>query len=165
MKVCKTCKKEKSLNLFPKDSCQTSGYSLYCKVCNRITQKAYRDKNKRLLVEKRKIWGIENGEALKKKERVRSFSITPGIYMVKNLITGAFYIGQSTRPYIRKANHFSTSEKKIAPLHLAMSEYGKKAFVFGIIEHCTEEELLERESYYIQKLKPQYNTRLCNNNH
>jgi group I intron endonuclease len=38
-----------------------------------------------------------------------------------------------------------------------LKQYGRNTFVFGIIEHCEPEQLLERERYYINLYNPEYN--------
>jgi hypothetical protein len=36
-------------------------------------------------------------------------------------------------------------------------EYGSSCFIFGMLEHCSKEELLAKEEYYIRIYKPEYN--------
>jgi hypothetical protein len=96
--------------------------------------------------------------------RERNNRIPAGVYMIKCLVNGKCYIGQSKRPYLRRACHFSTYttksniDKQNLLIKADMKQYGKSAFVFGIIEHCEVDKLLERETYYISKLNPAYNT-------
>jgi group I intron endonuclease len=71
--------------------------------------------------------------------------------MVKNLITNECYIGQSTKPYRRRTQHFSihsnpNTKYTVKQLQSAMRQYGPESFIFGIIEHCEPELLLERET-------------------
>jgi hypothetical protein len=161
MKFCPKCKQEKNLDLFAKDCATKSGYQCYCRACVKVVYKAYREKNKEEVNERRKLWGEQNKEHVKAYSQKITESISPGVYMIKNKLTGDCYIGQSTQPYRRRGNHFSLKKKevkyKIKALHEAMLKYGKEVFVFGVIEHCSEEELLQKEKYYIQEYKPQYN--------
>jgi hypothetical protein len=161
MKTCLKCNKDKLPEDFYKFSSRKDGLTSYCKVCyKQIGSKSYQS-NSSSYKENAKKWFENNRDKAKVIVYKKFKSIEPGVYMIKNLITGDSYIGQSTAPYRRRANHVSISEKKTAPLHVAVQKYGKEAFVFGIIEHCPEEELLNREEYYIQQFKPTYNTRLC----
>jgi hypothetical protein len=92
----------------------------------------------------------------------KSKCIEPGVYMIKNQITGERYIGSSKRPYRRRSDHFSIQTGRITTnenMQIDLKQYGKLAFVFGILEHCELEQLLEREQYYINLLNPEYNVK------
>jgi predicted GIY-YIG superfamily endonuclease len=83
-----------------------------------------------------------------------------GVYMIKNKITGQCYIGQSVKPNRRRTEHFSkltTNHVSNSQLQNAIKQYGKICFVFGVLEHCSKEELLVKEKYYIDLYKPEYN--------
>lgn len=41
------------------------------------------------------------------------------------------------------------------------NKYGKDKFFFTILEECSEEEVILRETYYIQKYKPTLNSDQC----
>jgi group I intron endonuclease len=87
-------------------------------------------------------------------------SVPSGIYKIKNLKTGEFYIGASVKPVRRITEHFTLSKKKdkVSPhLHNSLLEFGKSNFIWGMLEYCPENNLLEREQYWINKLKPKYN--------
>lgn len=99
-----------------------------------------------------------------------------GIYKITNLANGKFYIGQSRDVYTRwKAHtisiHDNSSESVI---RMAFSKYGLRKqvskpgdfnnFRFEIIERCEEAKLLERESFYIQTMQPEYNVQLMGTN-
>lgn len=75
-----------------------------------------------------------------------------GIYKITNKINGKSYIGQSVniknRWYVHKAT------KDDYPIHRAIQKYGKNNFSWEVLEECSEQQLSEREIYYISK----YNT-------
>jgi len=80
-----------------------------------------------------------------------------GIYKITNLITGDCYIGKTKNFRKRLWNH------KYKGIHSEdfesdIEKYGWDNFKAEIIEECTEAELTEREAYYIETLKPAYNT-------
>ena len=129
--------------------------------CKEQTYQWYAN-NKERHKENTKRWMESNTERNKITSSIKYNSVSPGVYMIKCLANGKCYIGQSKKPYVRRASHFSTfttSSNISNPLIKAdMDEYGKSAFVFGIIEHCEVDKLLERETYYISKLNPAYNT-------
>lgn len=80
-----------------------------------------------------------------------------GIYKITNLITGDCYIGQSRNLKKRINNHHQKGiHSKLFEDHI--KEYGWESFETEILEECDTEVLLEREAYYIELLKPTYNT-------
>lgn len=83
-----------------------------------------------------------------------------GIYKFENLINGHKYIGQAkdiTRRYknhlTRANNDFASNTEYNSPLHRAIRKYGIENFSFSIVEECTEENLNEREIYWIEHYK------------
>lgn len=76
-----------------------------------------------------------------------------GIYMIKNMITKKGYIGYSNHTTDRWRQH--RNQLKLGThtnYHLQNSYnlYGNAVFKFYILEECTKEKLLERETYWIQ---------------
>lgn len=83
-----------------------------------------------------------------------------GIYKITNKITNDFYIGSSKNikerwNSHRRSYHWKNNPK--TPLYKAIHNYGLENFLFDIIEECMQDDLLSREQYYINTLKPQYN--------
>ncbi len=85
-----------------------------------------------------------------------------GIYRIINIINNKRYVGSSVdlvdrwnkhRYRLRRGNHHS--------LHLqnAWKKYGEDAFIYETLEECepSKEILLQREQYYLDLLKPEYN--------
>ena len=75
-----------------------------------------------------------------------------GIYIIKNLIDGKVYVGQSKdvrkrlshhKAYLRRGVHYNTY------LQRAFRKHGEKAFKFGVVCKCPEDELDERERGWI----------------
>lgn len=78
-----------------------------------------------------------------------------GIYKIENLINGKVYIGQSNDIKRRWYHHKRDSIKETSPsynypLYRAFRKYGIDNFKFEIIEECLEEELNDKEIYYIE---------------
>ena len=78
-----------------------------------------------------------------------------GIYKITNLINGKIYIGQSiniqqrwkahrARPFYKEGEQYQT------PLYRAIRKYGLQNFSFEVIEECFENQLNEKEQYYIE---------------
>jgi len=95
-----------------------------------------------------------------------------GIYQIINLVNNKSYIGLSVNISNRWKQHTFGVQDEKAPtsrIRAALKKYGLQQtvfhpgrfgnFEFKIIEPCAEEKLVEREKYWINKLKPEYN---CN---
>lgn len=87
-----------------------------------------------------------------------------GIYIITNKIDGKRYIGQSIDIFRRFQEHRCVSHETNVHLKRALQKYGKENFTYEILEECEESELNEKEIYYIQKLKPEYNVSLGGQN-
>src|SRR5437588_1377253 len=82
---------------------------------------------------------------------------TSGIYRIVCKSTGKMYIGSSANLRIRQYNHFRELRLMIHPnqkLQRAWNKYGPDAFTFEIVELALPLLLLEREQYWLDKLKP-----------
>lgn len=80
-----------------------------------------------------------------------------GIYKVTNKINNKKYIGQSKNIEQRLKDHKLVSREKNILLKRALIKYGVQNFDYEVIEICDLEKLDEREIYWINKLKPEYN--------
>ena len=88
-----------------------------------------------------------------------------GIYKITNTITGDFYIGSSKNVKQRWASHKTPSywnRYSNNQMYLDMQEYGKDKFVFEVLAEVEEEKLKEAEQYFIETLKPTYNSNRAN---
>ena len=161
MKTCQICKQILPLALYGKNKTRPDGYEYSCKQCANEYRKQVRKNKPEINAKSTKQWYINNTEKVKKIMQNMQLSIPPGVYMVKNLINGKRYIGQSKRPYARRCSHFGISKKtdylSNTALRNEMRQYSKTCFVFGVLEHCNKEELLAKEQYYINLYKPEYN--------
>ena len=72
-----------------------------------------------------------------------------GIYKIENLINGKLYIGQSIHIERRWQEHCRPSTKSV--ISSAIKKYGKENFTFQVLEECSQEELDEKEIFYIEK--------------
>ena len=71
-----------------------------------------------------------------------------GIYKITNKINGLSYIGQSVHIERRFIEHCLPS--KTSKISYAIQEYGKNNFDFSVLEECSQEQLNDREVYWIQ---------------
>jgi group I intron endonuclease len=84
----------------------------------------------------------------------RSVDAICGIYQIYNIINGKVYIGQAVDIFKRKNSHFLALEGNYhynSHLQKSFNKYGKECFKFSIIDECSEDELDEREIYYIEQ--------------
>lgn len=83
----------------------------------------------------------------------------PVVYRIRNLLNGKKYVGSTmncaTRMYFH-INRLRKGTNSSLKLQKTFTKYGEDAFVFEIIEHCTANNLLEREQHYLDQ-RPEYN--------
>jgi group I intron endonuclease len=87
-----------------------------------------------------------------------------GIYRFSNKLNGNFYIGSSINLSKRFSNYFNLSYiskvKNDLTISRALIKYGYLNFTLEILEYCDSvsgHELLKREQFYLDLLKPTYN--------
>jgi len=83
-----------------------------------------------------------------------------GIYKIENLKNGHIYIGSATNLNGRKNTHFFSlrrNKHKNKHLQSAFNLYGEDNFVFVVLEYCEIKDLINREQFYIDNLRPEYN--------
>jgi len=72
--------------------------------------------------------------------------------MLKNIVTGQMYVGSSRDVKIRWKNHRTELRGDRHHSHRLQenwNRHGEDSFVFGVIERCDEDELVEREQYWM----------------
>lgn len=76
------------------------------------------------------------------------------IYCITNLINNKLYIGQTHRNLQERWNEHLAAGNDLdnnLPLYRAMRKYGQDNFSIAIIEQCPDEELNEKEQYWIKQ--------------
>lgn len=89
-----------------------------------------------------------------------------GIYKITNIRNNKCYVGSSIDIRKRWNKHQSELNRNIHKniyFQNAWNKYGKDSFIWEILEECPidKEVIIQREQYYINDLKPEYN--LCPN--
>jgi group I intron endonuclease len=88
-----------------------------------------------------------------------------GIYRWTNLIDGKSYVGSSIKLNRRLSDYFCIDRfKRIrikgrSRINEAILKYGISTFSLDILEYCESNVIIEREQYYLDLLKPEYNIR------
>jgi hypothetical protein len=82
-----------------------------------------------------------------------------GIYRWINNLNGKTYVGSSNNLSVRFYTYYSLRSlaKSNRPMERALLKYGFSNFSLEILEYCNLDNLLEREQYYLDNLKPDYN--------
>lgn len=78
-----------------------------------------------------------------------------GIYKIQNKLNQKIYIGQSVNIERRFREHCNPAKAKTSgsPIDYAINKTGKENFTFEVIEECAQEELNDRETYWIKYYK------------
>lgn len=88
-----------------------------------------------------------------------------GVYRINNVVTNDCYIGKSNKASQRLSQHRCYLNRGTHPNQLLLNsytQYGARKFEFDVIENCSNEMLLCRETYWITKLNPTLNINLPN---
>jgi len=80
-----------------------------------------------------------------------------GIYKITNRINNKSYIGQSVNIRRRWAEHRLLHRDESLSLKRALRKYGIENFTFEVLEECCVHDLNDKEIYYINLIKPEYN--------
>lgn len=84
-----------------------------------------------------------------------------GIYKLTNKINGKIYVGSAKDLWIRLRHYYVEANLlRAKPMLIcaALLKYGHANFTLEILDYCTLVELIAREQYWIDLLKPEYNT-------
>lgn len=71
------------------------------------------------------------------------------IYKITNLINGKSYIGQTSRPLKARWKEHKTGNYQRQVVDTAIRKYGKENFSIETLEECPNEELDDRERYWV----------------
>jgi hypothetical protein len=82
-----------------------------------------------------------------------------GVYRWINKTNGNTYVGSSINISVRMYTYFSLRSlvKSNRPIDRALLKYGFSSFSLEILEYCDKDNVLSREQYFIDLLKPEYN--------
>lgn len=94
-----------------------------------------------------------------------------GVYQIRNLISNKVYIGSTVEFKRRISHHIYTLIKGIhhsRHLQRSFNKYGSENFEFSIVEICIDENILEREQYWLnekQSYKRDFGYNVLQNSH
>lgn len=84
------------------------------------------------------------------------------IYLIKNNVTNAIYVGSTTTSFKKRITGHRSLLKRNKHhskyLQRSWNKHKESSFSFILLEECSNEEVLQREQYYIDTLLPEYNS-------
>lgn len=86
--------------------------------------------------------------------------MTSGIYSIVNMVNGRRYIGSATYLSHRQNDHrrsLRNGTHTNRHLQRAWDKYGESAFAFEVLEECKIQYLVEREQWWMDVVRPDYN--------
>ena len=98
-----------------------------------------------------------------RKDIIKNNKKKSGVYRWINQVNGKSYVGSSVDLSYRLKQYYSVTylnrKKSVSSINRALVKYGHSNFKLEILEYCETNRLiiLEREQYYIDLLKPEYN--------
>ena len=78
-----------------------------------------------------------------------------GIYVITCFVNGKVYVGSGKDLADRRSHHFSALKgvrHRNAHLQASYTKYGRGAFSFAVLEYCSVEDLIARETWWISLL-------------
>lgn len=109
-----------------------------------------------------KVEVIYSNADLMKTQIVKENSNKCGVYLWSNILSGKTYVGSSINLGRRfksyfTYSHISSPKRSNSLIHKAILKYGYSNFQLEILEYCEPTFCHEREQYYMDLLKPEYN--------
>ncbi len=108
------------------------------------------------------VLSYENSDTEKKAIYQDNYKKT-GIYRWTHKESGKSYVGSSLNiaqifvKYYSVPSLLRETKRNNSAIYRALLKYGNSGFRFNILEHCGPNILIEREQYYLDLLKPEYN--------
>ena len=157
-KICKDCNKELPIEDFHYSDKKNGIKKSYCRDCsyNRVQEHIAKDPIAYQYYMKR--YYNENPEKYPGNHKNKKIPPVSGVYIIECLLTDDKYIGCSSNLRQRKYKHSrNVGVSKQQRLSKLIKEYGWEAFSFDVLETCDKEIIFERETHWIQELKPNLN--------
>lgn len=144
-------------------------YESYCEliglnnlsICSLPFVRFYSNKKNKINIDLKPVVVYLNSLACKK-VILKDNNGKAGIYRWTHIESGKSYVGSSLNLSRRLRNYFSISylEKSNGGnsiIYNALLKYGYSAFMLEILEYCDPKDITNREQYYIDLLRPEYN--------
>jgi hypothetical protein len=157
-KICKDCGKDKDISTYHYADKKNGILKSYCKDCsyNRAQEHISKDPIAHEYYMKR--YYKENPDKYPGNHKSKKIPAVSGVYVIECLLTDDKYIGCSANLRNRRYKHArNVGVSKQQHLSKLINEYGWQAFSFDVLELCDKDKIFERETHWIQELKPNLN--------
>ena len=157
VKQCKDCEEIYLVEEFHYSNKKRGIRKSYCKNCCYERAQAHIEKDPIAWKYYMKRHYRENPEMYPGNHKAKSIPSVSGVYIIDCLLTDDTYIGCSSNLRNRRYRHSRNVGKGNKPLKKLINELGWEAFTFDVLEECDKEVMFDRETHYIQELKPTLN--------
>ena len=157
-KTCKDCSRELPIEDFHYSDKKNGIKKSYCRDCSYVRAKAHIEQDPIAHQYYMKRHYKENPEMYPGNHKTKKIPPVAGVYVIECLLTDDKYVGCSSNLRHRKYKHSrNIGVSKQKPLAKLINQYGWEAFNFEVLVTCDKEMIFERETHYIQELKPNLN--------
>lgn len=100
----------------------------------------------------------ENPEKYPGNHRNKKIPPVAGVYVIECLLTDDKYVGCSSNLRNRRYKHARNVGRAVQKeLSKLIKQFGWEAFSFDVLEECDKKDIFERETHWIQEIKPNLN--------
>jgi len=158
-KQCRDCGEELPITEFHYSDKSRGIRKSYCKGCSYKRVKKHIDKDPLAYRAAMQRYYKENPEKYPGNHYNQKVPPVSGGYIIDCLLTDDSYIGCSKNLRNRRYKHSrNVGVRKNKPLSKLIKELGWEAFEFRVLEECDGEIIFERETHWIQELRPNLNS-------
>jgi len=103
---------------------------------------------------------VYNNADMQKKQILLENKEKSGVYRWTNIVSGKTYVGSSVNLSRRLFNYYNAVyliRQDSMAINRALLKYGYSNFTLEIIEYCEPSDVIDREQFYLDKFKPEYN--------
>ena len=157
-KICKDCGVEKPLDQYHYSDKPNGILKSYCSECSYKRAQEHIAKDPIAHFHYMKRYYRENPERYPGNHKTKKTPPVAGVYIIEHSLTDNKYVGCSSNLRSRKYKHSrNVGVGKQKPLSKLIKEFGWESFSFDVLELCDKSVIFERETYWIQELKPNLN--------
>ena len=157
VKQCKDCENIYLINEFHYSDKKKGIRKSYCRECSYNRAQAHIAKDPIAWKHYITRYYKENPDKFPGNHKTKKIPPVSGVYIIDCLLTDDTYIGCSSNLRNRRYRHSRNVGRGNKPLKQLIKQYGWEAFTFDVLEICDKEVMFDRETHYIQELKPTLN--------
>lgn len=158
MKECKDCGVERPLEDYHYSDKKNGILKSYCKDCSYKRAQEHIAKDPIAHYYYMKRYYRENPDRYPGNHKTKKIPPVAGVYIIECLLTDDKYVGCSANLRNRRYKHArNVGRGKQHNLSKLINELGWEAFSFDVLETCDKKDIFDRETHWIQELKPNLN--------